>query len=275
MTISCLEGLRHRFGQTGFRCDNCAGFQGRPAIPLRDVRGRAVQRPEPTLLGHRQRQSRCEQSRVGNHRTHYGNGSSAWRWVGGADLPIVGPLAALVTFSLGALVAVMLLRWHLGRDWVDTITAILVISAVVLEPCRVAAEHPGAARLDRAWAGVVTALVMGSQAMIAGAADRSARDLIERTPAGATVGVAPEIRPEFETRSSDGRTGSAEAVGAVTRAAAHPNAAHSTRTLIRHGRDMATVLTISLRIFELCTGRRTPTCRQTVAWNQADRLSAV
>src|SRR5664279_1960119 len=51
---------------------------------------------------------------------------------GGADLPIVGPLAALVTFSLGAMVAGMLLRGHPGRDWVGTITGILVVNAVVL-----------------------------------------------------------------------------------------------------------------------------------------------
>jgi uncharacterized membrane protein YoaK (UPF0700 family) len=88
---------------------------------------------------------------------------------GGADLPIVGPLAALVTFSLGAMVAGMLLRGHPGRDWVGTITAILVVNAVVLAGLAglLAITQERFVSTVQVTVSSVTALVMGAQAVIA------------------------------------------------------------------------------------------------------------
>lgn len=89
--------------------------------------------------------------------------------LGGADLPIVGPLAALVTFSLGAMVAGMLLRGHPGRDWVGTITAILVVNAVVLAGLAglLAITQERFVSTVQVTVSSVTALVMGAQAVIA------------------------------------------------------------------------------------------------------------
>ena len=88
---------------------------------------------------------------------------------GASDLPTVGPLTALITFALGALLVGTLLRHIPGHDWVATVTLVLLTNATVLAGLAVALwltqerfDHTIQVAVSS-----ITALVMGAQAVVA------------------------------------------------------------------------------------------------------------
>ena len=89
---------------------------------------------------------------------------------GAADLPTVGPLTALITFCLGALLVGTLLRHIPGHDWVAAVTLVLLTNATVLAAGLAVVlwltqehfDHPVQVAVSS-----ITALVMGAQAVVA------------------------------------------------------------------------------------------------------------